>query len=102
MYELRFERVFVEDYKRIKKLCPRVASEFQEVLREMSRTGTPGSGYSLHELTKTDANYFGCYEFHLSEGRSDVLVIYIPHKSNPVIRFIRMGSHRELFSAPEK
>lgn len=36
-------------------------------------------------------------EFHIAEGVFDVLVIYMPHKTNPSIRFVRMGSHAEFF-----
>lgn len=36
-------------------------------------------------------------KLHLTEEAFDVLVIYMPHKTNPVVRFVRMGSHDELF-----
>ena len=41
-------------------------------------------------------------DFHLSDGIADVIVLYLPHKTNPVIRFVRMGSHSELFQGPQK
>ena len=48
-------------------------------------------------MSKPKANYTDHMEFHLAEGAFDVLVIYMPHKTNPVVRFVRMGSHDELF-----
>ncbi|PEG86049.1 type II toxin-antitoxin system mRNA interferase toxin, RelE/StbE family, partial [Lactobacillus sp. UMNPBX14] len=47
-------------------------------------------------------NYNGSYEYHLSDGKVDVLVIYMPHKTNPSIRLIRVGSHNELFHSTLK
>ena len=41
-------------------------------------------------------------EFHLADGMVDVLVLFMPHRSNPVIRLVRMGSHQELFQGPLK
>ena len=43
-------------------------------------------------------NYNGHIDFHLSDGLVDVVVLYLPHKTNPVIRLVRMGTHQELFS----
>ncbi len=43
----------------------------------------------------------GHIDFHLSDGLVDVVVLYLPHKTNPVIRLVRMGSHEELFQGPQ-
>ena len=42
----------------------------------------------------------GYAEFHLAEGKMDVLVIYSERPEASTIRFIRMGSHDELFDGP--
>lgn len=36
-------------------------------------------------------------DFHLSDGQVDVVVLYMPHKTNPSIRLVRMGTHEDLF-----
>ena len=36
------------------------------------------------------------------DGEVDVLVLYLPHKTNPIIRLVRMGSHKELFQGPAR
>jgi mRNA interferase YafQ len=36
------------------------------------------------------------------DGEEDVLVLYLPHKTNPIIRLARMGSHKELFQGPAR
>lgn len=47
-------------------------------------------------------NNNGHIDVHLSDGAVDVIVLYLPHKSNPKIRFVRMGSHAELFKRARK
>lgn len=44
--------------------------------------------------------YSGYAEFHLAKGKMDVLVIYSKRPEASTIRFIRMGSHDELFDGP--
>lgn len=44
--------------------------------------------------------YSGYAEFHLAEGKMDVLVIYSERPEASTIRFIRMGSHDEPFDGP--
>ena len=36
-------------------------------------------------------------DFHLSDGLVDVVVLCVMHKGRMVIRFVRMGTHEELF-----
>ena len=98
--KLIFEPTFKADYKRVKKRSPFVAEEFNAVLSAILETGQVPDAYSPHELMNPGGNYNSRMEFHLSDGLTDVLVIYMPHKSNPSIRFVRMGSHEELFRGP--
>ena len=64
------------------------------------RTGAVPDEYGPHELSNPGENYNGHIDFHLSDGVVDVVVLYMPHKSNPIIRLVRMGSHDELFQGP--
>jgi mRNA interferase YafQ len=95
--EVKFEKAFKTDYKRIKREHPAAAEEFVHVLKALLEDGEIPSEYNPHLLDNPKANYTGHMEFHLAEGAFDVLVIYMPHKTNPVVRFVRMGSHDELF-----
>ena len=85
MYEIKVEPAFKADYARVMKRHPRLRGEFKEAVSELMRTG---------------GNYNGHIDFHLSDGMVDVVVLYMPHKSNPIIRLVRMGSHDELFQGP--
>lgn len=58
--------------------------------------------YDLNILDNRGGNYNESYEYHLSDGKVDVFVIYMPHKTNPTIRLIRVGDYNELFHSSLK
>ena len=100
MYEIKVESAFKADYARVMKQHPRLRGEFKEAVSELMRTGAVPNEYGPHELSNPGGNYNGHIDFHLSDGMVDVVVLYMPHKSNPIIRLVRMGSHDELFQGP--
>jgi mRNA interferase YafQ len=53
--------------------------------------------YDLHVLSKSTRRYNGLMDFHLSDGKVDIIVLYLPHATNPIIRLVRIGSHKDLF-----
>jgi mRNA interferase YafQ len=97
MYEIKVERIFKEDYKRTMHKHPQLKREFQVAIEELAQNGCVPESYNPHPLTNTNGNYNGHIDFHLSDGLIDVLVLYMPHKTNPIVRLVRMGSHDELF-----
>ena len=82
MFEIEIEAQFKADYKRTMRIHQQLKTEFKAAVAELSNPG---------------GNYNGHIDFHLSDGLVDVVVLYLPHKTNPVIRLVRMGSHDELF-----
>lgn len=101
MYELIFEPAFRSDYRRIKRAWPAVAYELRSALELLRASGVLPAEYGAHELFNFGGNYNGCIDFHLSDGVVDVIVLYVPHKSNPSICFVRMGTHEGLFRGPK-
>ncbi len=99
-YHVVLDPRFKSDYRRIRREYPQVARELAEVIDEFVQNGELPDAYGAHELLNPGGNYNGYWEFHLSDGAVDVLVIYIPRRREPVIRFVRMGSHRDLFQGP--
>ena len=75
-------------------------SEFKAAVAELVAHGLLPAEYGAHELSNPGGNYNGHIDFHLSDGLVDVVVLYLPHKTNPVIRLVRMGTHQELFQGP--
>lgn len=99
-YKLVYEPIFRRDYKHVVSLHPQVREELIGALRELEASGSVSEQYKPHLLVHPGGNYTGHMEFHLAEGRYDVIVIYQPHHTNPSIRLVRMGRHRDLFQGP--
>ena len=90
MYQLKLEPQFKKDYQRLKHHHPELIDELMNTLNQLHLNGIVNAEYRPHILD------------HLSDGKVDVLVIYMPHKTNPSIRLIRVGSHNELFHSTLK
>lgn len=102
MYRLKFEPQFTNDYKVLKKKHPELMKDLRQALNELRDMGMVTISYNPHVLDNRGGNYNGYFEFHLSDGFIDVLVLYLPHKSNPIIRLVRIGTHLELFQGEVK
>lgn len=98
MFEIKVEAQFKADYKRTTRTHPQLKTEFKAAVAELAARGSLPAEYGAHELSNPGGNYNGHIDFHLSDGLVDVIVLYLPHKTNPVIRLVRMGSHEELFA----
>lgn len=101
VFEIKMEPTFVSDYRCVVRSHPRVRAELKAAVAELMANGEVPEAYRPHVLSNPGGNYNGHVDFHLSDGDVDVLVLYLPHKTNPVIRLVRMGSHAELFQGPE-
>ncbi len=102
MFDIKIEPTFKTDYIKTVKRHPKIRAEFKAAVAELAKNGTVPPEYNPHELNNQGGNYNGHIDFHLLDGRVDVVVLYMPHKSNPIIRLVRMGSHNELFQGPLK
>lgn len=100
MFEIKVEAQFKADYKRAMRIHPQLKTEFKAAVAELAAHGSLPAEYGAHELSNPGGNYNGHIDFHLSDGLVDVVVLYLSHKTNPVIRLVRMGSHEELFQGP--
>lgn len=100
MYQIKIEPVFKADYKRVTAKYPQIKGELKAAIAELVASGVVPEEYRPHELLNAGGNYNGHIDFHLSDGKADVLVLYMPHKTIQIIRLVRMGSHEEFFSGP--
>lgn len=100
MFRITSDPVFDRDYRRIIHSHPWIKGEFSAAVQELASSGRPPKSYGAHILDNPGGNHNGHIDFHLSDGQVDVVVLYMPHKSNPEIRFVRMGTHEELFQGP--
>lgn len=97
MYKLKPEPQFKKDYRQLKRVHPELINDLMQALEQLQINGIVNQEYQPHVLKNRGGNYNGRYEFHLLDGKVDILVIYMPHKTNPVIRLVRIGGHDELF-----
>ena len=102
VYEVKVEATFVSDYRRTVRSHPHIKAEFKAAVAELMANGKVPESYRPHVLDNPGGNYNGHIDFHLCDGEVDVLVLYLPHKTNPIIRLVRMGSHKELFQGPAR
>lgn len=101
MLEIKVEAQFKADYKRTLHSYSQLKTEFKAAIAELAAHGSLPTEYGIHELSNPGGNYNGHIDFHLSDGLVDVVVLYLLHKTNPVIRLVRMGTHEELFQGPQ-
>ena len=89
MYQLKLEPQFKKDYQRLKYRHSELIDDLMNTLNQLHFNGIVNDEYRPHILDNRG-------------GKVDVLVIYMPHKTNPSIRLIRVGSHNELFHSKLK
>ncbi|MBM6907972.1 type II toxin-antitoxin system YafQ family toxin [Collinsella intestinalis] len=94
---MKFDASFTADYRRVTRRYPCIKRELGDAIRELSEHGELPDSHGAHLLGNPGGSYNGHIDFHLSDGKVDVLALYLPHKTNPEIRFVRMGTHEELF-----
>lgn len=99
---LKYDAQFKRDYKHVMHKHPALRREFAIAASELAEHGALPESYQPHVLGNAGGIYNSHIDFHLSNGSVDVVVLYMPHKTNPVIRFVRMGTHDELFRGPQR
>ncbi|MDY5148005.1 type II toxin-antitoxin system mRNA interferase toxin, RelE/StbE family [Actinotignum sanguinis] len=92
-----FDSQFQNDLTRVVRQQPHILEEVRELVAAVREAGEIPPGYNLHALTKARGTYTGYFGLHLQEGKFDVIVLYRHHRSEPTIRFIRIGSHKDIF-----
>lgn len=100
MYAIHVEPTFRADYQRVMRRYPYLRDEFKAAVAELMAHGRVPDSYQPHVLDNPGGNYNAHWDFHLSNGLVDVVVLYVPHKTNPIVRLVRMGTHDELFHGP--
>lgn len=88
----------MSDYRKVTRRHPQIKREFEAALRVLVESGELPESYGVHVLDNPGGNYNG----HIDDGIVDVVVLYLPRKTNPAIRFVRMGTHGELFQGSQR
>ncbi|WP_416353285.1 type II toxin-antitoxin system YafQ family toxin [Agrilactobacillus fermenti] len=96
-FKLKVEPQFKKDYQVFKREHRELMSDFKVALQELKQTGRVPDTYEPHTLSNKNGLYNGIIDFHLSNGKVDVVILYAKHKTNLVIRPVRIGTHDQLF-----
>lgn len=97
MFEIIVDTQFKKDYKKICRNHKQIIPELKAAVQQLMSSGRVADEYKPHELNNAGGIYNGHIDFHLSDGKVDIIVLYMPHKTNPAIRLVRIGSHEDLF-----
>lgn len=92
-----FDRQFKLDVNRWRKKADNLQAELQEIIAYILEYGEIPTEYNPHELVDPSLPYAVNMDFHLLDGKVDLLIIYTEINKRRVFRFMRLGSHNELF-----
>ena len=101
-YIIKYEPQFKRDYKVFKHEHSELIKEFKNTVNQLIETGKVREEYHIHQLNKRGGKYSDHLDYHLSDGKVDIVVLYKPHKTNPIIRLVRIGDHGTIFGDKEK
>lgn len=96
-----FDSQFQTDFKQVVRRYPHIKDEMRELIYAIEELGEVPPTYDPHLLTHARGTYSGYWGLHLQEGAFDVVVVYHQRQKTQIIRFIRIGSHKELFQGKE-
>lgn len=97
MYSVYPEDTFIRDTDRWSRKIPQIWNEIDAVAAIIIETGKIPEEYDPHFLSDPNLNYAGYFDFHLLDGRLDLVIIYSENNKKKAFRFIRLGTHNELF-----
>lgn len=97
-YEIHYDREFKADIKRWKKRIPDLQEELRAIVSFILEYGYIPDTYDPHPLEDPNLPFYGYSDFHLFDGKLDLVIIYTEFHKHKVFRLIRMGNHKELFS----
>ena len=96
-WKVSFDRQFKIDVNNWRKKVDNLQVELQGIIDYILKYGEITAEYDPHELIDPTLPYTGNMDFHLFDGKVDLLIIYTEINKRKVFRFMRFGSHNELF-----
>ncbi|MCC4421095.1 type II toxin-antitoxin system YafQ family toxin [Limosilactobacillus reuteri] len=96
-WKVSFDRQFQLDVNKWKNQVADLQGELRDIVDYILEYGEIPSEYNPHKLTDPTLPYTGSMDFHLFDGKIDLLVIYTEINKHRIFRFMRLGSHNDLF-----
>lgn len=75
-WKIHYDREFKADVKRWKKQIPELQEEMRAIVNFILEFGYIPDDYNPHSLNDPTLPYYGNMDFHLFDGRLDLVVIY--------------------------
>ncbi|MDC2828421.1 type II toxin-antitoxin system YafQ family toxin [Limosilactobacillus mucosae] len=96
-WKITYDREFMNDVDHWSKKIDGLQTELRSIAAYILEYGEIPEEYNPHKLTDTLLPYTGNMDFHLLDGKVDIIIIYAEINKHKVFRFMRLGSHSELF-----
>ncbi|WP_251574385.1 type II toxin-antitoxin system mRNA interferase toxin, RelE/StbE family [Limosilactobacillus agrestimuris] len=96
-WKVSFDRQFKIDVNNCRKKVDNLQVELRGIVDYILEYGEIPEEYNPHELIDSSLPYTGNMDFHLFNGKIDLLIIYTEINKCKVFRFMRLGTHNELF-----
>ncbi|KRL79508.1 type II toxin-antitoxin system YafQ family toxin [Ligilactobacillus equi] len=96
-WQIRYDQEFINDVRYWKTQVSNLREELQAITEYILEYGEVPEEYNPHLLVDPSLPYNGNMDFHLFDGKLDLLVIYTEIEKKKIFRFIRLGSHKQLF-----
>lgn len=96
-WKVSFDRQFKLDVSNWRKKVDHLQFELRGVIDYILEYGDIPQEYDPHQLVDPSLPYTGNMDFHLLDGKVDLIVIYTEINRKKIFRFMRLGNHKELF-----
>lgn len=100
-WRISYDRQFKLDVNNWRKRVDNLQTELRGIIDYILEYGEIPEEYDPHKLVDSSLPYTGNMDFHLLDGKVDLIIIYTEINKRKVFRFMRLGSHNELFHPNE-
>ena len=96
-WRISYDRQFKIDVSNWRKRVDNLQIELRSIIDYILEYGEIPEEYDSHKLIDPRLPYTGSMDFHLLDGKVDLIIIYTKIKKRKAFRFMRLGSHNDLF-----
>ena len=100
-WRISYDRQFKLDVNNWRKRVDNLQTELRGIIDYILEYGEIPEEYDPHKLVDSSLPYTGNMDFHLLDGKVDLIIIYTEINKRKVFRFMRLGGHNELFHPNE-
>lgn len=91
-WRISYDRQFKLDVNNWRKKVDNLQTELRGIIDYILEYGEIPEEYYPHKLVDSSLPYTGNMDFHLLDGKVDLIIIYTEINKQKVFRFMRLGS----------